>query len=104
MCIEEIKKIYETMKLISFFNDIEKKGEFIQKIFNVYGKEVNIVTELLKMELWLDSNPAKNRKKNYKKFIINWLSRSQKPIIYRKEKKYNDGNHNDYKPRKQSAV
>jgi predicted phage replisome organizer len=37
---------------------------------------VDVRSELKKMNLWLDSNPA-NRKKNVKTFIARWLARSQ---------------------------
>lgn len=34
---------------------------------------VDILTK--KMPVWLDANPQKAHKKNYKRFIVNWLSR-----------------------------
>jgi predicted phage replisome organizer len=37
---------------------------------------VDVRSELKKMSLWLDSNPA-NKKKNVKTFIARWLARSQ---------------------------
>ena len=30
-----------------------------------------------KMPVWMDANPKKAHKKNYKRFIVNWLSRQQ---------------------------
>lgn len=36
---------------------------------------VDILTK--KMPVWLDANPQKARKKNFKRFIVNWLSREQ---------------------------
>lgn len=36
---------------------------------------VDILTK--KMPVWLDANPKKARKKNWKRFIVNWLSRQQ---------------------------
>lgn len=36
----------------------------------------NITTELKRMEVWLVANPTK-RKKNYRRFITNWLARNQ---------------------------
>jgi len=38
---------------------------------------LNVEVELKKMEAWLAANPNK-RKKNYEKFIVNWLSRGGK--------------------------
>ena len=36
---------------------------------------VDIITK--KMPVWLDANPQKAHKKNFKRFIVNWLSRQQ---------------------------
>lgn len=36
---------------------------------------VDILTK--KMPVWLDANPAKAHKKNWKRFIVNWLSSQQ---------------------------
>jgi len=36
---------------------------------------IDILTK--KMPSWLDANPAKAKKKNWKRFIVNWLSRQQ---------------------------
>jgi len=38
--------------------------------------DVNIKAEIKKAEAWLDANPQK-RKKNYKRFLVNWFSRQQ---------------------------
>ena len=37
----------------------------------------DIEMELKKMKQWILSNPAKGKKKNYRRFITNWLSRTQ---------------------------
>ena len=39
---------------------------------------VDILTK--KMPAWMDANPRKAKKKNYKRFIVNWLSRQQDAI------------------------
>ena len=36
---------------------------------------INILTK--KMPIWLKTNPQKAHKKNWKRFILNWLSRQQ---------------------------
>jgi len=36
---------------------------------------VDILTK--KMPVWMDANRKKANKKNYKRFIVNWLSRQQ---------------------------
>jgi|GEM_PF-2812113 len=38
---------------------------------------VNIEIELKRMREWILANPAKGRKRNYRRFITNWLSRVQ---------------------------
>jgi hypothetical protein len=38
-------------------------------------KGIDVDAELLKMEAWLDANP-KRRKKNEKRFVVNWLNRT----------------------------
>jgi hypothetical protein len=39
---------------------------------------VDVVEQITKrMPAWLDANPAKAHKKNWKRFIVNWLSSSQ---------------------------
>ena len=45
---------------------------FIDKMIQTYSK-INVASEIKKMEGWLLSNPAK-RKKQYTRFINNWLS------------------------------
>lgn len=59
------------------------KGEFegIQKSdVEAWSKAYpacDIKAELLKMAEWIKANPAKGKKSNYRRFIVNWLSRSQ---------------------------
>ena len=45
---------------------------FIDKMISTYSK-INVASEIKKMEGWLLSNPTK-RKKQYTRFINNWLS------------------------------
>ena len=45
---------------------------FLDKMITTYSK-INVATEIKKMEGWLLSNPTK-RKKQYTRFINNWLS------------------------------
>ena len=40
--------------------------------------DVDVIEALTKrMPAWLDANPQKAHKKNWKRFIVNWLSRQQ---------------------------
>lgn len=50
--------------------------EFIDELKTAYP-HVDLHQEFVQMKLWLEANP-KRRKKNYKKFITNWLSRSNR--------------------------
>lgn len=43
---------------------------------------VSIVTELKKMECWLEANPDK-RKRQYRRFVVNWLSRAHSNLLGR---------------------
>lgn len=109
--IEKIKKIYETLNKIVYFKDIDKKGEFVQKIYNIYGDKIDIIEELRRMEIWLDVNPQR-RKKNYKRFIFFWLNRALerkkiqeeilkiKEVELAKEKKFLNERSKEYEPTK----
>lgn len=52
-------------------NDIDRAG------WNVAFPAVNIEQELQKMTEWLTSNPTQARKRLWRRFLTNWLSRSQ---------------------------
>jgi len=41
---------------------------------------LNVAGELMKMKLWLDANPRR-RKKNYQRFVINWLGKAHASIL-----------------------
>lgn len=41
---------------------------------------LNVAGELEKMVLWLDANP-KRRKKNYNRFVINWLNKAHAQVV-----------------------
>ena len=48
------------------------------KIWEHAYPDINVVDILTKrMPVWLDANPRKAKKKNWKRFITNWLSREQ---------------------------
>ena len=64
------------------FNEKTKKLEGITPEDIQHWQEtfpdVNIKAEIKKAEAWLDANPQK-RKKNYKRFLVNWFGKAQKP-------------------------
>jgi hypothetical protein len=41
---------------------------------------VDVPVELLQMDAWLKANPAKARKRQWLRFVTNWLSRSQESV------------------------
>ena len=47
------------------------------KTWNAAYPAVDIPIELSKMVAWIQANPTKGHKSNWRKFITNWLSRSQ---------------------------
>jgi len=56
----------------TYFSITDSKA---QELCSAYGLTCDILkSECTKMKIWLDSNPRK-RKKNYDRFIQNWLSR-----------------------------
>ena len=56
--------------------------EFYQKAKDTY-KNVDVKQQLMEMDMWLVSNPSKQKtKRGMTKFINGWLSRSSKaPIV-----------------------
>ena len=65
-------KISFNNKTFKFENIPKEKIDKWTEAFNL-----NVEQELKKMEAWLAANPSKH-KKNYEKFIVNWLSRGGK--------------------------
>lgn len=68
------------MKISFNFELLKWEGidvEYVKLLESTYPDcdVVDILTK--KMPIWLDANPQKAHKKNWKRFIINWLSRQQ---------------------------
>jgi len=57
---------------------LEIPEPFLKKLKESFPS-IDVESEIKKMEAWLLANPKK-RKKNYARFIVNWLSRIQKPV------------------------
>jgi len=97
--MNNIKEIFQILNQIQLFNvGIPKKGEFAQMLVRVYPN-ISIGVELYKMELWLNSNPARH-KSNYKRFIMNWLNNCLGVgsfAINNKGVKYNDRTETSFK-------
>lgn len=58
-----------------YFRVHELQAEEWERVF----PSVNVQGELLRMKEWLDANPRR-RKKNYKRFVIGWLSRTNAKV------------------------
>lgn len=67
-----IQQIVITIRESRYFSDIDEVELFATRLWDTY--RFDIPHELKKMELWLDCH---NKKKNYKRFITNWLSRKE---------------------------
>jgi hypothetical protein len=71
----------EMMQKISFnFNTLKWEGITVDlvKFWESAFPDCDVIDILTKkMPVWLDANPQKAHKKNFKRFIINWLSRQQ---------------------------
>jgi hypothetical protein len=52
--------------------------EFVQDLLDVYDIGT-LKREIKKAKLWLVSNPGRE-KKNYRKFITNWMSNSERKV------------------------
>ena len=77
-------KIFKlTLKLQQhpFFGKSQPKidFDFVAELVRVYGYE-NLRQELNKMHIWLKANPHR-AKKNYRRFIVNWMNRSSLPLV-----------------------
>jgi len=72
----ELLRIKEFLKNNEFFKTIKNLDIFTEKLYDAYHFDTDIIAELKKADFWLVSNPAK-LKKNYARFLCNWMSRSK---------------------------
>lgn len=63
-----------------YFKSIKDIDTFVSKLDTAYPC-LPIVDELQKMDLWLFSNP-KRLKKDYRRFIVNWLNKIDRRTQY----------------------
>jgi uncharacterized protein YdaU (DUF1376 family) len=71
--LNKFKDIISLLNDSKYFNTILFKGIFVYSLTEAYPN-IDIKRELKKMEAWLTSNPDR-AKKNYKRFINNWISK-----------------------------
>jgi hypothetical protein len=72
----EVARIVELMNRSEYLKTLKDKEVLAEKLIKVYC--IDIGNEIKKIDLWLYANPNK-RYKNYKRFIVNWLSRKDRP-------------------------
>lgn len=65
-------RIVSLLEKSEYLKAIPDKEVFAEKLIQVYNFDIG--NEIKKMDLWLYGNENR-RKKNYKRFIINWLNR-----------------------------
>ena len=82
------RKIIFNNRTFKFENIPKEKCEKWKEAFS----NCNVELEIKKMEAWLAANPTKH-KKNYEKFIVNWLARAKG-----EENAKNKGNNGRYIP------
>jgi len=70
----EVFVIAEYLKNNQYFKTIKDIDLFSRKIFDTYHKNCSVIDELKKMDVWLIANPTRH-KKNYARFIVNWLNK-----------------------------
>jgi len=70
---DKISFDYETKRFLNVTDDLRTRWQ------EAYPA-VDVLSELRRAEAWADANP-KNRKSNWKRFLINWLTRAQDKAV-----------------------
>ena len=70
----KIDRIIRFIKENQYFKNIKNIEIFVNKLVNTYPV-IDILQELRKMDIWLTANP-KRQKRNYARFIVNWLNKA----------------------------
>lgn len=72
------------MQKITFnFDTLKFEGITVEqvKFWEQCYPDVDVIDVILrKAPAWLDANPQKAHKKNWKRFLVNWFSNNQKQI------------------------
>lgn len=73
-----IDHLLEQLRSTRFFKDSKPAidFEFVENLIKTYG-EKELRQELNKMYVWLLADPRR-RKKNYRRFIVNWMNNKEK--------------------------
>ena len=72
-------KIYQFLTQNIYFKNIKYPARLTHRLIDTYKDEELILYYLKKMDSWLLANP-KREKKNYERFILNWLKREEEKI------------------------
>jgi len=72
-------KIYQFLTQNIYFKNIKHPARLTHRLIDTYKDEELILYHLKKMDSWLLANP-KREKKNYERFILNWLKREEEKI------------------------
>jgi len=75
MISREVAIITDYLINNEFFKTIKDIDKFADLLFITYSRRCDVMNELRKMNIWLIVNPRKSNKKNWKRFIINWMNR-----------------------------
>jgi len=90
---EEMKDspVYQFITQNIYFKNIKYPARLTKRLIDHYKSEELIVRELRKMDEWLLANP-KREKKNYERFILNWMKREEQRIDWQNQlKKFSEG-------------
>jgi len=69
-------KIYQFLTNNIYFKNIKYPARLTQRLIDTYKNQDLILYHLKKMDSWLLAHPKKE-KKNYERFILNWLRREE---------------------------
>lgn len=79
---EKIDKIRDVLYMTENMRHIAEDGGFLYRLVKTYGDVIDIEKEILKADLWLVVN--KRRKKDYRRFLMNWMNKSMRWVEYKK--------------------
>lgn len=58
-----------------------KVADWLIKEWEETYHPLNVINEIEKMKLWLAANPKRAKKKNWSRFVINWLNRAHAQVV-----------------------
>ena len=70
----DVLKVLNELRKDGEFSRIKDIEKFSEKLFWAHYKRKDIPSEIRKASLWIFSNP-KRKKKNYSRFLTNWMAK-----------------------------